>query len=231
METDQADKANRIRDELAELLREKFEYSAEEICRYAEDVLEKNKLWEAILFFQIALIFYEKEENPLEEGRLPHWCADGLTKCAIKTFLQRSGKKMILKQHVMGWIEKTRDLVAKANVNDKKFSALVEANLLSHQGRCYVLFRDHDVAEKLFKEAVDLMDHYHKPDAEQFSSLAEYIGFLGFICYFTNRPIEAEKHLKRAIAAVKRAKDISQFEKDQAMRTHKMVLKKLEQQK
>ena len=231
METDQADKANRIRDELAELLREKFEDSAEEICRYAEDVLEKNKLWEAIVFFKIALTYYEKEKRPLEDAQLPQWCAAGLTKCVIKTFLQRPATKKLLKRYVMGWIKKTRELVAKASASDKKFSALVEANLLSHQGRCYMLFRDLDLAEKIFKESVDLMDHYHKPDTENFSNFAENIGFLGFICFQANRHDEAEKHLRRAISAVKEAKDMSPFERAQAIRTHDMILKKIKDQK
>jgi len=231
METDQAEKSEKVRDELAELLREKFEESAEDVCKYAEDAMEKNKYWEAILFFQIALMYCEKGTCLLEDASLPESCAGGLAKCIIKIFDQNPGTKKKLKQHVIHWIKKARDTVAKASENDKKISALIQANLLGHQGRCLLLFRDFDAAEKSFNEAIALVDQYHKPDAEHFRIFSDHIGLLGIICFQTNRHDEAEKHLRRAIAAAKEAKDMKPFERGQAIRSHELILKKISEQK
>ena len=231
MQMDRADKANSIRAELAELLREKFVDSADEVSKYAQELLENGRYWEAILFFQISVLFFEENAGEFNGTDVPQICAAGLTKCVIKIFGNKPGSKKQLKQHVLHYLQKTRDLVAKVSSYDRKFSTLIQSNMLGQHGRIYVLFKDLDDAEKLFKEAVDMFECHYESEAEKHSSYAESIGYLGFICYLSKRYDDAEKHLKRALDVTKKAKDISLFDSKEAVRTHELLLKKIYEQK
>ena len=231
MQTDRADKAEKIRDELAELLRDKFAESPDEINQYAEGLMEENKLWEAILFFQISLLYCEKENCGLDPTQLPQLNATGLLRCVVKIFRAKPGTKKLLKQHVVCWINKAKDLAVKTIPNDKKLSSLVQAHLQSHQARCFLLFQEFNEAEKLLKEAVDVMQQCHKSNVENFSNFSQYLGQLGFICFRTNRFDEAEKYLKRAIAAAKKAKDRSVYERGAFIQTHEQLLQNIKDQK
>lgn len=230
MQTDRADKAEKIRDELTELFKPKFADSADEVFQYAENLMEESRLWEAILFYQISLQYCEKASPGLDATQLPQTIAAGLTKCIIRIFRAKPGTKKILKQNILCWIKTAKDIAIKEIGNDKKFSSLVQANLLNHQAKCFLLFHEFNAAEKLFKEATNIIQHCHKSDAESFSNFAEYLGFLGIICFRTNRLDEAEKYLNRSTAAAKKAKDLSFYDENVLIQNNEQILKKIKEQ-
>ena len=231
MQTDRADKAEKIRDELAELLRDKFAELPNEINQYAESLMEENKLWEAILFFQISLMYCEKESSCPDPAIIPQISASGLMQCVAKIFSATPGTKKLLKQHVVCWIKKAKDLAINAIPKNKKFSSLVQANLLGHQARCFLLFQEYNVAEKLLKEAIQTLKQCHKSDAENFGNFSQFLRQLGVICFQTNRLDAAERYLKRATAAAEKAKDLKGYERDAFIQNNELLLKKIKYQK
>ena len=227
MQTDRADKVGKIRDELAELLKNKFSDSADEIYKYAESLLDENKLWEAVLFYQVSMLYCEKPSSNYDSIQLLQWNVYGLTDCVCKIFSANPGSKKLLKQHVICWMKKAQDWTARALGQNQKISSLIQANLLAHQGKCLHYFQELNEAEKLYKEAVEIMEHYHESEAENFRCFACYLKHLGIFCYQTQRLNEAEKYFNRSMNAAKKAKDFGTYDRNAFIQCIEKTLTKI----
>ena len=208
MQTGSVEKADQIRDELIALLEERFSNSSDEICRYANRLLGKDKDIEAFLFYQVGWHFVKKNSNLFVVKHASSCCAVGTKASAINLFHGTTMTKSIIKDHIAAWIRTISDNLGDAPCfEDKKTSSLAQARCLKLLGECHGAFCDFDQAAALLNEAFNLIKRHHDKNAENHLLFASILKTLGFTYITLKRPRQAVKVLPRAIAAFKRAKD------------------------
>ena len=227
MQTDEGERADKIRDELIAVLEEKFGDSSDEIGKYATHLRLQSKYFEAILFYQIALHFAGKfTEKLVDAGDTVQECAGGLSLCIIQLFEKKPGLKNLLKNHVVVWFEKAVSLVEKSTIGEV-LTTLIQSNILGISGKCRVLIREVEDAKVALKEAIRKLEDNPKIKEEDFGMYAEQLAMLGCACHATSNTAGAVENLTKAIDANKKGKDAETWKKRSEIRKYEELLKKL----
>ena len=227
MRVDRANEADAIREELIDLLQEKFSKSSDDILLYSQHLLMKKKYVEAALFFQIFLHFFinDKKINPLDGIMYVKACLKGLSNC-VGLLIENSISRKTVRNHVLPWMKKLQGLAIRFCRFNTELSATLQANCLGATGNMQLLAFDFKGSESLNKEAVKLLKKSFGNDASNHVLYGECLGNIGMVYYLQKRPKDAKLMFAQALEAVKKATDYPSYaSKLETIKKYKDLLK------
>ena len=229
MQTDEGERADKIRDELIAVLEEKYGDSPDEVRRYADHLRHQCAHFEAVLFYQIALHFADKYRKKLVNvSDMTQHCACGLLSCITRLHEENHSRNKLLRQYVMTWILKAQKLIPKVCANDKKLSVLAQSCILKFLAWSQFLIHDVQDCEITLKKSISNLENSDSINAQDFSMYAEQLCLLGSTYHLMDRGDDSTKYLKKAIAAAKKLKDLGAGERTAVVRKYEELLKKFQ---
>ncbi|XP_078483483.1 uncharacterized protein LOC144743499 [Ciona intestinalis] len=209
MLVEETEEAIRIKDKLKHLLKDKFQTTPDEIKTFADTIMGEERDMEAILFYQIAAEFYGNQSLAGLVGITN--CACGIQE-AIEVMLSRDeGLKPIARTHVIPLMRHMRKMIQRSYDVSKEDQCLREVWCLHYIGWSERLVGE----ERAWKKAIDVMEKgFNKERAEKYLLYGICLYNLGDTYEDTSRPNDACQCYHKAIAAIGKAKDSNDKERD-----------------
>lgn len=228
--TDRCDEANKIRDELIATLNGKFRDTPDNICSYADSLQNNGELFEALLFYQVALHYAEKKTNPRRILELPQKLVNGVRSCSLKLFKKSLISKKLLQDYVIPILLRVRDQARRTIKANVILSVLVQSVVLFNVQDFHFLYGDLLAQGAVLKEGITLFRSHLEKDKSNFRLYGFFLERYGDVCLLLNRPEDAKKMMKQAVTALKKAKDFDHpHEKTEELRKIGVKLKHIEE--
>ncbi|XP_078492823.1 uncharacterized protein LOC144748386 [Ciona intestinalis] len=204
----ETEEANKFKDQLKNILNEKFQTTPNEIQAFADTIRGEGRDTEAILFYQIASELYGNQSKKCLV-RISN-CASGIQE-SIRAMISRDkGLKPIVRTQVIPLMRDMREKIRRSDDVSEEDRCLQEVDCLCHIAVGENLMGDLNSAEKTMKDAIAIMKRVFKEKAEKYLVYGHCLYNLGYTYGWTSRPNEACECYRKAIAAYGKAEDINQ---------------------
>ena len=209
METNQLNEAEELPRKLAELFRDKFANSTDEILEYTRKVLAKNQTIKAFLLFQVIWLFESEKVHDETTYQFVRRCNLGASQCVMNIYhqVQFESKKPII-DRIVTWIRMIKADIAKAK---HEVSYLAQAQCLLGIGETFTAVGEFETALSLYKEGCAFLEQkFGKSVEKQFLYGAALFGIgVNYGQITPEKPRENIKALNKALSAMKKAQDPS----------------------
>nr|XP_002121844.1 uncharacterized protein LOC100176565 [Ciona intestinalis] len=207
MLAEKGQEAIRIKEQLKNLFKEKFQTTPNEIATFADTIRGEGRDMESILFDQIGAEFYGNQPKAGLVGIV--YCAFGIRK-SIEAMLSRDKElKPIVRTHVIPLMRDMREMIRRSDDVSEEDRCLQEVWCLNYIGYTEGLVSDSSGCERTLKEAIAIMKRVFGKKAAKYAVYGNCLNSLGDTYRNTSRPNDAYQCYRRAIAAYEKSEDIN----------------------
>ncbi|XP_078493192.1 uncharacterized protein LOC108949985 [Ciona intestinalis] len=174
----EAEEANRTKDQMNVLLKEKAKTMPNEIQTFADTIRGEWRNMEAILFYQIGAEFYGNQSEVGLSGILD--CANGINH-SIEVMLTRDEDMIpIVRSNVISLLHDMREMIRRSDNVSEEDRCLKDALCSVQIGHCEYLVDDMKACEKTYTAAIVEMERVFKERAVKYVVYSCCLNNLGY---------------------------------------------------
>ena len=199
-------KASEIKDELIEKLRS-LSTSAKEVEKYASNLRNNDRPYEALLFYQVAIHYCADERNISDIVNVQVRCCAG-TSVVVKEAIEKAElSKQVIIRHVVPYMKQAKAGIARHLLANRREVSHALAICLHCIEQVQKEADDSQGREASLKEAISLLRDNHGRDVEKKKLFSTCLNNLGHTYLLRGRFSDAMRLFQEAITAKQKAED------------------------
>ena len=199
-------KAEEVKEELIGVL-SGVSKSAKEVEKYANQLRNNGRPYEALLFYQLAIHFCSDERNISDIVNCLLRCCAGTSIIVREAIEKDELHKDLVRRHVIPFMKKAKVGIARHLLVNRREITHALATCMHCIEQCQKEIDDYDGREATLKEAVTLLQDNYGRDVETKKIFGTCLNNLGHTYLLTNRYDDATRLFQQAIAAKQKADD------------------------
>ena len=199
-------KASEIKDELIAKLTN-VSTSAKEVEKYANNLRNNDRPYEALLFYQLAIHYCADERNISDIVNVQVRCCAGTSVVVREAIEKAELSKQVVIRHVVPYMKQAKAGIARHLLKNRKQISHALATCLHCIEQVQKEAADNAGRESSLKEAISLLRDNHGRDVEKKKLFGTCLNNLGHTYLLQHRFNDAIRLFQEAIAAKQKAED------------------------
>ena len=205
-----------IREELIQLLNSNAETNGVDAEHYGNWCRKNGKLFEAFLFYQIALEFHRNGNDTLETVISSLFCCcSGTSEIINKLVKDSSTSNQLIESYMISFMRKIVAHIGNHAAAENESYSYKQCICLHYIEQCELEVKDYVSRENTLNEELDLFHSKLGPNPEKHNLYGGCLNNLGHNYLLQNKVKEAAKCFARAIVAKQKAEDYDTKEEKQ----------------
>lgn len=206
VQSDSSNEAEDIKDVFLTVLTG-IQTSAIEAEKFGKKLLEDDKPFEAILFYQVAVHYCQSENDVSDLVTCLLRCCAGTSIIVRQEVAKSKLPKAFAKNHIIPYMKQAKTIMSRRLMHNKKEISKAIATLLHCIEQCQHIVDDIDGREATLSEALSVLRSNHGTEVAKIKIFGTCLNNLGSLMLMKDRFVDAQKYFKEAISAHQKAED------------------------